>query len=127
MEMNDRFREIRKSLKLTQQAFADSLHVAKPTVAAIEGGNREVTDRMAAEVCHIYGVNEEWLRFGTGEMLAPKSREEEIADFAGEILAGDESDFKFQIIKLLQGMSPEMLAYLREWVENYSNELNKKK
>lgn len=127
MDMNERFREVRKSFKLTQQAFGDSLHVAKSTIESIEYGRREVTDRMAAEVCRVYGVSEDWLRFGLGEMLAPKSREEEIADFAREILEGDESYFKYQLIKLLQGMSPEMLAYLREWVENYADELNNKK
>ncbi len=125
--MNERIRELRKQQGLTQPKFAELLHIAPNYVYLVESGKSPVTEKLIFNILNVFNVNEEWLRFGIGEMFAPKSREEEIADFAREILEGDESYFKYQLIKLLQGMSPEMLAYLREWVENYADELNNKK
>lgn len=76
MTQAGRVREIRKALGLTLEKFGEKLGVKKNTLSAIENGRNSLTDQMAKAICREYGVNEDWLRDGTGEMFAPDSEEE---------------------------------------------------
>lgn len=71
--MRNRIIEIRKSHKLSQQAFADSIGVSRNFLNRYENGNREISDRTVADICRVYGISEEWLRTGEGEMNPPMS------------------------------------------------------
>lgn len=108
--MKDRIKELRKSLKLTQQAFADRLGIKQNTVALYEMGRSGVSDGIIKSICREFNVNESWLRTGEGEMFAPKTREETIAKFFGTLL---DTDMKFKKDLI------ETLAKLDEssWVE----------
>lgn len=108
--MKDRIKELRKSLKLTQQAFADRLGIKQNTVALYEMGRSGVSDGIIKSICREFNVNESWLRTGEGEMFAPKTREETIAKFFGTLL---DTNMKFKKDLI------ETLAKLDEssWVE----------
>jgi len=108
--VKDRIKELRKSLKLTQQAFADRLGIKQNTVALYEMGRSGVSDGIIKSICREFNVNESWLRTGGGEMFAPKTREETIAKFFGTLL---DTDMKFKKDLI------ETLAKLDEssWVE----------
>ena len=67
--MNKRFKEIRKSLKLTQESFGSKLGVTRTAICNIEKGERNVTDQMFKSICREFNINEEWLRTGEGEMF----------------------------------------------------------
>lgn len=108
--MKDRIKEIRRACSQTQQSFAESLNVSKSTIEAIEYGRRDATDRIISDICRVYNVNEEWLRNGTGEMFQPKDRNSEIADIVAMMFKGDESDFRFQLTKLLYEMDADEIA-----------------
>jgi len=69
--LNERIKKLRRSLDLTQQEFADRIGVKRNTVATYEGGRNEPVDSVVSLICREFGVREEWLRFGTGEMFAP--------------------------------------------------------
>lgn len=73
--MNDRIKELRKSLKLTQQGFADRLGVKRNTVAQWEIGVNNLSDQVVRSVCREFNVSEAWLRNGTGPMLVPSAKE----------------------------------------------------
>lgn len=108
--MNSRLKVIRKELHLTQQSFADALNISKSTVEGYEYGRLNITDRVISDICRVYNVSEEWLRTGEGEMFRPKDRNSEIADIVAEMFKGDESDFRFQLTKLLYEMDAEDIA-----------------
>lgn len=116
--MNNRIKEVRTTKKLTQDAFAADLNISKNYVWMIEKGEREPGDRTIKDICRIYGVNEEWLRFGTGEMYAPKTRAEEIAELAKKFIK-DDSELRYQLVQLVAQMPDDMLAYFDEWLTNY--------
>lgn len=67
--MNERIKQIRKTLKLTQQEFADCLGVKRNTVATYEGGRNSPVDAVVSLICMKFNVREDWLRHGTGEMF----------------------------------------------------------
>ena len=74
--MKERIRKIRRYLDLTQQEFADRLGIKRGAIANYELGRNEPVDSVVSLICREYGVNEEWLRTGTGEMFEPDSGDE---------------------------------------------------
>lgn len=74
--MNERVKKLRKTLDLTQQAFADKLGVKRNTVGQWECGINAITDQIVFSICREFGVNEEWLRNGTGDMFVPEAVDE---------------------------------------------------
>lgn len=71
--MNERIKQIRKALKLTQQEFADRLGIKRGGVANYELGRNKPIDAVISLICREFNVNEEWLRHGTGEMFQEQS------------------------------------------------------
>ena len=68
--MNERLREARKALGLTQTDFAKRIGVTNPTISQIENGKIALTERVVIAVCREFSINENWLRTGEGEMKA---------------------------------------------------------
>lgn len=71
--MNERIKELRKTLKLTQQGFADHLGVKRNTVAQWEIGINNLSDQITKSICREFSVSETWLRTGEGGMFVPTS------------------------------------------------------
>lgn len=71
--MDKRLKQLRKTLDLTQQEFADRLGVKRNTIANYETGRNEPVGSIFALICREFGVSEEWLRNGTGEMFVEKN------------------------------------------------------
>ncbi len=69
--MKDRIKALRKELRLTQQAFAERIGVKQNAIAQYEMGRNTPLPSIIALICREFGVSEEWLREGTGEMFAP--------------------------------------------------------
>lgn len=66
--MKERIKILRNYLGLTQQKFAEKLGLKRQTIAAYEIGNIEPSDSTLLLICKEFGVNEDWLRTGEGEM-----------------------------------------------------------
>lgn len=67
--MNERIRELRKTLGLTLEKFGANLGVGKTAISKIESGDRGLTDQMFLAIVREYNVNPDWLRNGTGAMF----------------------------------------------------------
>lgn len=91
-------KKIRKELDLTQQKFADRLGVKRNTVAQWELGINALTDQVITFICKEFNVSETWLREGTGEMFIPRTRNQIITDFAGDLINAPEA-FKTRFIE----------------------------
>lgn len=112
--MKDRIRELRKNhLKMTQQKFAEQLNLSQNFIWQIEKGEREPSDRTISDICRIFDIQEDWLRYGLEPMQAAKSREEEIAELVGNALQGS-SEFKKAVIKMICSRSDKELEVLHE-------------
>ena len=67
--VHDRVRTLRKYLGLTQEEFGKRINIkSRAHISALESGARNVTDRIANDICRVYGVNKKWLLEGEGEM-----------------------------------------------------------
>jgi transcriptional regulator with XRE-family HTH domain len=70
--MKDQLKELRKALKLNQTEFAGKLEMAQNSYSKIETGENKLTDKNISLICYVFGVNESWLRTGTGDMFIAK-------------------------------------------------------
>lgn len=67
MTINDRIKEIRKELKMTQVDFGKRICISQGQLTSIENGKRNVTDRTIKMICTEFNVSEQWLRTGAGD------------------------------------------------------------
>lgn len=82
--MNERIKLLRKTLKLTQQEFADKLNIKRGAVANYEVGRNQPIDAVISLICKTYNVNEDWLKSGEGDMFLPF--EDEFAEMVSQLL-----------------------------------------
>lgn len=125
--MKDRIKQIRKTHDLTQQEFAKRLGVSRSGIASYESGEREPISAVIALICREFGISEEWLRNGTGQMQASVSRENEIASLMRSSLRGSE-EFKEAVIQAVKSRSESELEMLEKmlWDIVYNLQKNKK-
>lgn len=71
MNVGERIKKLRKMLDLTQQKFGERIGIKGNTVAQYELGRNEPIDAVLSLICREFGVNEEWLRTGEGEIFKP--------------------------------------------------------
>ena len=120
--MKDRLKELRKSLGLTQQEFADRLHIKRTNIGNYEVGVSLPTDSVIALICREFNVSEAWLRNGEGEMFIPMTLDEEIASFIGGIQADIEPTFQKRFISALAKLSPEEWKTIEHIMRNMIDE-----
>lgn len=122
--MNERIKEIRNALKMTQQEFAERIKVKRNTVATYEMGRSIPSDSAIALICKEFSVNEEWLRNGNGEMFIPVSKSEQISKMISEVLKSDEDSFKRRLINALANLDESGWDSLEKLIDMISE--NKK-
>ncbi|MDR0503034.1 MAG: helix-turn-helix transcriptional regulator [Treponema sp.] len=69
ISINQRIALLRHSLKITQKDFAKRVFISTSFLASIEVDQKKVLDRHIKLIVTAFGVNEEWLRTGEGEMF----------------------------------------------------------
>lgn len=71
--VNTRLKELRQSLNVTQQQFADRLGIKRNTVATYETSKSSPSDAAVVLICREFNVDEHWLRTGVGNMFIESS------------------------------------------------------
>ncbi|MDR1785730.1 MAG: helix-turn-helix domain-containing protein [Spirochaetaceae bacterium] len=69
MTINERIKELRHALGLSQRKFADAAYLSNGYVAEIELGHLAVNPRFIHLVSTTFGVNKKWLQTGEGEIF----------------------------------------------------------
>ena len=89
--MNKRIHALRKTLCLSQSQFAEKINLKTSAISSYENGTRSITDRAIADIVRVYGVNEQWLRTGEGDMFPNpnESSGDEFAAYAEQLLASN--------------------------------------
>ena len=101
--MNERIKELRKSLGLTLEKFGKPLGIKKSGLSLIENGKSNVTDQMFVSICREYNVNPTWLRTGEGEMFS-EDEEEYLFRWVGRVLKDKPESFKKRVLNLLSSL-----------------------
>lgn len=117
MTIGERIKEVRKNEKLTQQEFADRLNLKRNTVGSYEVNVVEPSDRTIKDICDKFGVREEWLRTGEGEMMAADTQSDKIAAFLGDLTRDDDDNFRKRFVEMLADLSPADWKLLERMAE----------
>lgn len=117
--MKDRIKEVRKMSGLNQTDFGTKIGVSRDVIANIEYGRVIPKDIHILAICQNFKVNEEWLRTGSGEMLADTSEDAQLFEWIGSVLAAGttEPDFQVRTLNLLRQLKPEHWKALEEIAE----------
>ena len=100
--MNKRVIEIRKAMGLNQIEFAQKLGFTQANLSSIELGKTPLTETNINLICLSFGVRQEWLRHGNGEMLDNEA-----------LLSGQER----RLLALFRELSPRARELLIEYAE----------
>ena len=102
MTIGERIKEIRVSQGLNQGEFAEAIGLKRSAISAMETSLRGTTPQTIQSICRMYGVNEEWLRNGTGPMYLELEPTQKIEKWLGSIQDGGSlSRFKAQLVAAL--------------------------
>ena len=113
--MNERIKKLRKTLDLTQREFGERIGVKGNTIAQYELGRNEPIDAVISLICREYGVSEEWLKNGSGEMFEEIPEEDVYSRAAAEALKNDDA-LAIEGMKLYYGLSPEARKAAEEYI-----------
>jgi transcriptional regulator with XRE-family HTH domain len=109
--INDRLKEARSSLKLSQKQFASGIHLkSSGYIGDIEIYRHEVNERIIELISSVYGINKIWLKTGKGKMFDGKKIDNKIDEmnilfnqlnthFKGYVLAQIKQLIKLQNVK----------------------------
>lgn len=121
-QLSERIRELIRVWGKKKAEFARALNVSQAFVSQMCSGERMPSDRTIADICREFDVSEEWLRTGTGPMFVEKTRDEELAEFFGHVLARD--DFKQRLLAALSRLDESEWAMLEQVARKLLDELN---
>lgn len=100
MSVNQRIKLLRQELNMSQAKFAQGISISNGYIAGIELENRKVNDRIVKLVCSAYGVSEDWLKTGNGEMF--------------ENILNEKTD---KAISLFKELNPEFQDYVLQQID----------
>lgn len=89
--MKEQLKKLRKHLYMTQQAFADKIGMKQNTIAQYEMGRTIPSDAIVFSICREFGVNEEWLRTGEGEMFEELTEQQKLMKYTALLLKNKNS------------------------------------
>lgn len=67
--MKDRIRGVREHFGLSMEKFGSRIGIGKASISLLESGKNNPSIQTIALICREFGVNEQWLRTGEGEMF----------------------------------------------------------
>ena len=131
--MNERIRDVRLALGLSQDEFAKRLGFTRGVITNIELKRAEIKPRLISLICQVYNVDEYWLETGNGSMFREVSDIEKAVAFYMSALAGGNLEldtFKQVFVKelaaLLETFGADGWAALQTMIRN-TYEAQKKK
>mgnify|MGYP004574124211 FL=1 len=124
--INQRIDAVLKTSGLTKTAFADRIKVGQPFVSKLTSGASAPSDRTIRDICEAFNVNETWLRTGEGDMFNEVTRDEQIADFVGDVLRERDDSFKRRFVSMMSRLDADGWAALEKMANDLVAEREKK-
>lgn len=104
MSIGSRIKQVRLSIGLKLDPFGQRIGLKKSILSQIENDKATATDRTLLSICKEFGVSENWLRTGEGEMMEDCSEDAELAAAFGNMLSIPDPTAKKEMARLLMEM-----------------------
>lgn len=122
--MNERIKQVRLKLGLSQEEFGNRLGVGRGAITNIELNKVDPKPLFVSLICREFRVSENWLRTGEGEMFLPFDQDEELAQVMAEIHLSDDELIR-SIIKGYWRLDDKAKAAVRSLVKDLATALEK--
>lgn len=120
--MNERLKELRLFLNISQTELAERIGVGRSAISRLENGSNSFTNQMVSSICREFGVSENWLRYGKGEMFAEISKAEKAARFVGYVLGNTDDEFVLNTFIALGQATPTEWEVIKNFVNRIKGE-----
>ena len=121
--MADRISKVIRDKEKTKTAFSDRINVSQAFVSQMCSGLKVPSDRTIADICREYDVNEDWLRTGRGDPYIQLSRDEELAQFFGDVMKREDPDFRRRLLSVMSRLTTDEWALLEQMAWKLVDEL----
>lgn len=120
MSINDRIKQLRKSLNLSQTDFGKKLGVSRDVINNLDRSVVDPKPLILEHICSVYNVNPDWLMHGTGEMFLERDSGDEIAEFLSSILDDDDASIRRRFILALSKFDGDDWATVEKFLDNFT-------
>lgn len=84
--MNTRLKNLRKTLGLSQDAFAEKIGMKGSSISLLESGARNMTTQVIKSICREFNVDFIWLTTGKGDMFLEEDEDVELIHYLEDVL-----------------------------------------
>ena len=114
--MNERLKLLRKTLDLSQDAFAERIGMKGSSISLLESGRRNITEQVIKSICREFNVDYGCLTTGSGEMFVDSDE-----DFLARVdaMLADENEDRRNMIKTLLYASDEDIEAVSRLVKYF--------
>lgn len=112
--INERIRELRERLNISQTEFAENLGSGRGIIKNIEEGRTLPKPQLIDLITRVFNVNRTWLETGEGEMFVEMSRAEKIGRFVADVLEDEPDSFRRKLIDILIELDADGWQKLKE-------------
>lgn len=116
--MNERLKLLRKTLKLSQDAFAERIGMKGSSISLLESGGRNITEQVIKSICREFNVDYIWLTTGDGEMFV--DTDGDFIERIDRIMVG-EDDARKNLFKALLDASDEDIAAFQRIIDLFAS------
>lgn len=109
--MNERLKLLRKTLKLSQDAFAERIGMKGSSISLLESGGRNITEQVIKSICREFNVDYIWLATGDGEMFV--DTDDDFIERIDRIMIGEDDARKNLFKALLEASDEDIAAFQR--------------
>lgn len=115
--MNERIKQIRKRVGLTQAEFADKLGIKPNTVTCYETGIRIPSDAIIKSISKNFNVSDTWLRTGEGEMFIQLNEDQELLEVLADLQVDEENPVRDLLIAYWR-LNDDQKAAIKQMIKN---------
>ena len=123
--LNERIKELRKNLNLTQEDFGAKISIKRASVSLLESGRNTPSAQTISMICDQFGVNRDWLVTGNGPMFQPRTMEDQLGDLFKAVALDPEDAFRKRIFMGLAKLNPEDWKTIEQLVDKMLSEQKK--
>lgn len=106
MTLGERIKAIRTETGLNIQQFAQRLGVTHAAISILENDKSGISNQTIVSICREFNINENWLRYGEGEMHAPENEEEELGRLVKRLFSARPASFQRSLVTALLRFDP---------------------
>ena len=116
MEINERIAAAIKARGVKKIEVAKRLNLSTSFLSQITKGNSCPSARTIKDLCREFGINEEWILTGHGDMFVARSVEQELGSLMADLLI-DRGGFKTQFIRALAAIPPDEWPKIERFID----------